>query len=442
MRNLMRNTLFTLTCLGYAGLAPAADIENLMRQLEGSYRVNPAATADGSTPWLTSHFATVDAPALGDHVVYWQLNLGAEETLYRQRVLVFSRDDNNRITQSSLSLVNPAAFADGHRRPELFAALRPEDTLEELPAGCLHVWNRTESGGGWRGVMAPESCRFWSERKQAWTLIGSEIVASNDALLYVERGFSDDNEKLFGPPEGQYYRLPRSGAGDNPTAREIMERATTAAGGEAWRFAETNLMTGDATLYQGGRAIRADRYEMRRVYPTELPAAHTNTGKFRLDAYQGDTLLFTISFDGERMYSQNGPMPPEEAARLAASSFGFSAVRFALDESFSLQKLADDQVEGRPCWFVRLADPSGGYTLVGVDKENALIRYVGWQTPGGGHHRLYSDHYGLPSGFVQPGRVRLFYDGEKTTDINWTDAELGVEFADAEFRIVTPGDDG
>ncbi len=220
-----------------------------------------------------------------------------------------------------------------------------------------------------------------------------------------------------------------------PDARTIMQRATEAAGGDAWRLATTNLMAGDAMLYRGGNGVHADRYEMRRVYPTSLPEAHTNTGKFRLDAYTGEQLLFTISFDGERMYNQSGPMPEEQARELAASSFGFSAVRFALDQAFSLEKMADDQVEGHPCWFVQLTDPAGGTTLVGVDKADAAIRYVGWNTPRGWHHRLYSNHYTLDSGFVQPGRVRLYYDGIKTTDINWTSATLNTGFADEIFRI-------
>jgi hypothetical protein len=219
------------------------------------------------------------------------------------------------------------------------------------------------------------------------------------------------------------------------SAGDIMAQATAAAGGDAWRYAETNLMTGDATLYRDGRATLADRYEMRRVYPKELPAAHTNTGKFRLDAWRGEALLFTISYDGEQMYNQSGPMPEEQARNLAASSFGFSAVRFALDDTFNLQRMPDDQVEGHPSYFVQVTDPAGGTTLVGVGQSDYAMRYVGWQTPRGWHHRLYSGHYTLDSGFVQPGRVRLYYDGIKTADINWRQAVLNTEIPGSLFSI-------
>ena len=37
-----------------------------------------------------------------------------------------------------------------------------------------------------------------------------------------------------------------------------------------------------------------------------------------------------VSFDGERSYDQDGPVPPERASSDEASAFGFSAIRFAL----------------------------------------------------------------------------------------------------------------
>jgi hypothetical protein len=220
-----------------------------------------------------------------------------------------------------------------------------------------------------------------------------------------------------------------------PDARTIMERATVASGDDAWRLAETNLMTGNATLYRDGNGVYADRYEMRRVYPRQLSEAHTSTGKFRLDAYIKDKLLFTMSFDGERMYDQNGPLPDEQASETAESNFGFSAVRFALDAGFRLTRMADDQVAGHPAYFVQVTDPTGGKTLVGVDKENWLIRSVGWQTPRGWHVRIYDNYYrASEAGFMQPGHVRLYYDGVKTGDINWTGAEINLELPDAVFR--------
>lgn len=411
--------------------ALADDIDDLLQSLEGTYRIVPSAD-DTQTPLLTSHYAAVAAPEIGAHTVYWQMNEGSTQRVYRQALLVFTRGDDGAITELAYNFTDPAAVADGFLRPAVFANLTREDLRPAINSECKQAWARTAEG--WHGAMPADSCRMWSERRQSWNYIGSEVLPRADALLYVERGFTEDGTMIFGQQRGEYYRMTRlSASGAGPNAAEIMQIATAAAGGDAWRLAETNLMSGDAVLYRNGSSTRADRYEMRRVYPRELPETHTGTGKFRLDAYSNEQLLFTISFDGEQMYDQRGPMTPQQAAQLAASSFGFSAVRFALTEGFALQRMADDQVDDRPCWFVQLTDPSGGKTLVGVDRIDGMLRYVGWDTPGGWHERLYSAHYTLESGFVQPGRVRLYYDGVKTADINWRSAKIGVDFAAATF---------
>jgi hypothetical protein len=225
-----------------------------------------------------------------------------------------------------------------------------------------------------------------------------------------------------------------------PAAREIVARAHAAAGGNAWLHAGSNIMRGHATLCRDGRpeaCVTADRYEMYRVYPTELAKAHAGSGKFRLDAYVGDRVLFQTAFDGERSYDQNGVVPGPRAQTDEGSGFGFSAIRFALEEGFRVERLVDDQVEGRPCFFVRVTDPSGQTTLFGIDQQDYSIRSAAWQSPRGWHQRLYSDFYrvGGESGFLQPGRVRHYYDGVKSVDIRWTSAELGTAIPDDIFVL-------
>ena len=226
------------------------------------------------------------------------------------------------------------------------------------------------------------------------------------------------------------------------TAREIVERAHAAAGGQAWLRAATNIMRGHATLCRDGRpeaCVTADRYEMYRVYPTELRQAHAGSGKFRLDAYSDGRILFQIAFDGERSYDQNGPVSGPRAATDEGTGFGFSAIRFALAEGFRVERLTDDQVAGHPCFFVRVTDPSGQTTVFGIDQADFSIRSAAWQSPRGWHQRLYSDFYRVgTAGFLQPGRVRHFYDGVKGVDIRWTSAEIGTPIADSVF-VLQPG---
>ena len=227
------------------------------------------------------------------------------------------------------------------------------------------------------------------------------------------------------------------------TAHQIVERAHAAAGGEAWLRAGTNVMRGDATLCRDGdpaRCVHADRYVMYRVYPTELAdGAHAGSGKFRLDAFDGDRRIFQVAFDGTRSYDHDGPLPPERALSDEMSAFGFSAIRFALQPGFEVERLTDDEVEGRPSYFVRVKDPAGTRTLFGIDKEFFYVLSAQWQTTKGWHMRQYSEFYQLTdSRFLQPGRVRHYYDGVKTVDIHWRSAEIGQPIADSTF-VLAPG---
>ena len=228
------------------------------------------------------------------------------------------------------------------------------------------------------------------------------------------------------------------GPAESISARAIIERTHEAAGGAAWRRAVTNVMRGEATLYRNGNlgeSVHADEYVMYRIYPLKVPAAHQGTGQFRLDARVKGQILFQTSFDGDRSYDHNGLVPPERAKNDEANAFGYSAIRFALEPGFLLERMADDSVEGTPGYFVRVTDPSGAATLFGIDMKEFLVRQAAWSAPKGWHHRIYTDYYKLKSGFMQPGRVRLYYNGVKEVDIRWTSATIGEPIAPETFVI-------
>jgi hypothetical protein len=201
-------------------------------------------------------------------------------------------------------------------------------------------------------------------------------------------------------------------------------------------------MRGHAVLCRDGRpdaCVTADRYEMYRVYPTELRAAHAGSGKFRLDAFSGGKVLFQMAFDGERSYDQHGSVAGPRAQTDEGTGFGFSAIRFALSEGFRIERLTDDEVEGHPCFFVRVTDPSGQTTVFAIDQLDSSIRSAAWLSPRGWHERRYSDFYRVGAdGFLQPGRVRHYYEGVKSVDIRWTSAEIGLPIPDATFVLGPP----
>ncbi len=223
------------------------------------------------------------------------------------------------------------------------------------------------------------------------------------------------------------------------SGEDIIAWAAAAAGGEAWLHAETNVMRGHATLCRDGRpdaCVHADDYVMYRVYPSDLDDAHAGTGKFRLDARVDGRILFQNAYDGEHSWTHEGRLPPDAARDLEASNFGFSAIRFAGREGFPVERLVDDEVDGQACYTVRVRDPAGGSTLFWIDRDSGAIRAAAWPTPRGFHERRYSAFYWVDDpGFLQPGRVRLYYDGVKVADIRWTEAVINQPIPDELFVL-------
>lgn len=222
-------------------------------------------------------------------------------------------------------------------------------------------------------------------------------------------------------------------------ARGIVALAHAAAGGDSWKRPRTLHLTGHAVLHGDGTAAsrtEVGHYEMWRVFPAWNRAAHGANGKFRLDARAGGAPLFQIAFDGVDTWNQDGRVEQAAASREWSENFGFGIIRFALDEGFTLTRMADDQVDGHPAWTVRVDDPEGGRTLFWIDQAVHSVRKVAFDTPRGWHERIYSEFYMVESPrFQQPGRVRMYYDGALVSDIRWTQAVVDVPIADDVFTL-------
>ena len=74
--------------------------------------------------------------------------------------------------------------------------------------------------------------------------------------------------------------------------------------------------------------------------------------------------------------------------------------------------------------------------MFGFRQDDFAILTVGFDTPRGWHQRRYSDFFrNDESGWLQPGRVRLYYNGVKSNEIYWTRFTLGDAFAVELFQL-------
>ena len=220
------------------------------------------------------------------------------------------------------------------------------------------------------------------------------------------------------------------------SASDIMRRAHEAAGGESWTRPKSLYMQGYGVFYQGGEAVRHESHSMWRVYDRNKTDAHRVDGKVRIESINDGVPVFDVSFDGQTTYTPEGAQPKSEADKRWASNFGFGVIRHAFDDGYSLARLPDDLIDGRASYLVKVTDPSGGATQFSIAQDDFAILKVGFDTARGWHERIYSNFFTNPGvSWVQPGRVRLYYNGVKANEVIWQRFEINQDLPDCIFVL-------
>jgi catechol 2,3-dioxygenase-like lactoylglutathione lyase family enzyme len=145
----------------------------------------------------------VSVPALGQHVVYAQINSDADPAqVYRQRLLVFTPGDGDTLRMTTWSFADEPAHRDILTRLDDLASMPREAFVPSLPPGCEAEW-------AWRdevlySQIRADACHIDSQRGGRIAIQSTEIVGSG-GIRSEESGYSLDGRMLFGLPEGQYY---------------------------------------------------------------------------------------------------------------------------------------------------------------------------------------------------------------------------------------------
>jgi hypothetical protein len=225
------------------------------------------------------------------------------------------------------------------------------------------------------------------------------------------------------------------------TGKTILQNAVKAAGGAIWQQPKTLMLKGDAVWTPHGKTdqanlLRFDEYAMHRVFPADNDAARQANGKVRFDAAANKALFMQLIFDGKTTHNVlSDAAKPYQKHFSWSNNFGFGILRFADREGFVVERLTDDQIEGYPCFVVQITDPKKTVTTFFIDIETNYIRSVAFNTDVGYHHRIYSEFRRAPNvDFVQPTRVRLYFDGIKWMDIHWRQFAVNEAISDKVFE--------
>ena len=234
---------------------------------------------------------------------------------------------------------------------------------------------------------------------------------------------------------------PASGLADTQlSAVDIVQRAHTAAGGDAWVRPRSLYLSGNSTFFEGTERNHFDRHEMWRIYPRAKASAHRADGKVRIRSSRDGVVGLDLAFDGQRTYVNGVATDESGDSRRWASNFGFGVIRHALNPGYAVTRLPDDQVDGRQTFTVRVTDPEGTHTIFGIAHADYAILMVGFDTPRGWHERIYSNFFSKPGiAWNQPGRVRLYYDGVKQNEVRWTDFVANQPIDPTMFRFYGEG---
>lgn len=227
----------------------------------------------------------------------------------------------------------------------------------------------------------------------------------------------------------------------DPAARAVVERAVAAHGGDLWLEPQMLELIGTATFYDpvtGAVRSKAEDYRMWRTFEEGRTAAHEASGKVRIIAKAGGSVIFEVGYDGETTWTERGIMPRAEADTYWANNFGFGIIRSALEDGFALHAAPPRDIAGRRTNMVRILDPNGMQTLFGFDAESGFVTFMAFDAPRGFHERLYGDFVRLDNGWVQARRVTLMYDGVIANSVFWRETRVNGEIDPALFQLPEP----
>ena len=284
------------------------------------------------------------------------------------------------------------AFEEAYRRrPEIvlhkkFDGSHP-DLLGTYLAACVIVasaWGLSPIGSDYDyfGTIDRDDARFLQQ-------VAQDVVTEFQRRQSLRVPLSNENSTPMPPASQGQPEL---------DGRTIIELAHEAAGGGTFVRPGTLFLSGYNIIYDegGGSRIWGPLRHVGGEFADEKADAHAANGKLRIEAWSNGSLAMLLSFDGEATYDQSGRMADQSANAMWSNSFGFGAIRNALDEGWKHNRRADRAIDGKPAYMVELTDPAGGKTLFGFDQDTFDALYVGFDTPRGWHERRYSHYFSKP----------------------------------------------
>lgn len=170
-------------------------------------KVPPSVAGD----WLDQQyalFARVEAPAIGDHVIYLEWRSGSSEgPISRQRIWSFREDETGAARMDFFAFVDGGLWAGRGEQPGAFLAL-DRDALRGYGADCALRFQPSDEGG-WHGSISAHDCSLVALSGRRMGITAEVTILPNGTLRYQESGQLENGEYAFRVPPNQPYQFER-----------------------------------------------------------------------------------------------------------------------------------------------------------------------------------------------------------------------------------------
>lgn len=204
----------------FAPVAPKSSVVAVTQSLIGHYdnatqfsaapaRLKVPPSVEGE--WLDQQhavFVRVDAPAIGDQVVYLEWRSGsADGPISRQRIWSFREDEAGDLRMDFFAFVDGTAWAGQGEHPGAFLGLEPH-MLRGYGPECALYFQATDEGG-WHGSIGAEDCSLVAASGRRMGINADVRLLPDGILLYQESGQLESGDYAFRVPPNQPYRFQR-----------------------------------------------------------------------------------------------------------------------------------------------------------------------------------------------------------------------------------------
>lgn len=158
--------------------------------------------------WLDrqhARFVRVDAPAIGDAVLYLEWRSGGPDgAVSRQRIWSFRTDGDGTLRMDFYAFVEPAPWVGKADAPGAFRDL-DKAALRGYGPECALRW--APHAGGWRGVISADACTLTAASGRRMGIDATVTLAADGSLAYQESGRLESGAWAFRVPPGEPYRF-------------------------------------------------------------------------------------------------------------------------------------------------------------------------------------------------------------------------------------------